>query len=124
MLDPDIVVACVYGYAQQDARTLTGGVEIFVKMKTRSISASHLIITDNAYGQPDITIPLPSYGDIDFVTQAINLEKSLGWYDFTVRIPGNEKYYRRYTGHVETGEAGYTDPYMGCWDSSVKPALV
>ncbi|WP_118952544.1 phosphocholine-specific phospholipase C [Taibaiella helva] len=123
--DPDIDIFCLYQYALQDARALTGNVEILVNINDK-IPNVQLIIIDNAYGQPDITVPLPANGGrgIQAITQLINLEKSLNWYDFTVRIPGNEKYYRRYTGHVETGLPGYTDPYMGRWDGSTKPPLM
>lgn len=122
--DPDIVVTCAYEYALQDARTLTGNVEIVVKIQDQSINNTHLIITDNAYGQPDVTIPLRFNRYDDRITQVINLEHSLNWYDFTVSIPGNKKYYRRYAGHVETGLPGYTDPHMGRWDGAAKPSLI
>lgn len=121
--DPDITVVCAYEYALQDARTLTGNVELVIKIHDKSINNTPLIITDNAYGQPDIAVPLQMNGNSNRITQVINLEKSLNWYDFTVSIPGNKKYYRRYTGHVETGLPGYTDPYMGRWDGSTKPSL-
>ncbi|QJB37368.1 phospholipase C, phosphocholine-specific [Chitinophaga oryzae] len=121
--DPGIGIACTYEFALQDARTLTGNVEIVVKIQDKSISCTHLVITDNAYGQPDIMVPLRISRYDDTITQVINLEHSLNWYDFTVSIPGNKKYYRRYTGHVETGLPGYTDPYMGRWDGATKPPL-
>jgi len=122
--DPDIDISCLYEYALQDARTLTGNVEIRVDINNKIPGT--VIIRDNAYGQPDIVVPLPAADSTGMksVTTVIRLDNSLNWYDFTVSISGNEKYYRRYTGHVETGQAGYTDPYMGFWDGSTRPPLV
>ncbi|MET3878091.1 phosphocholine-specific phospholipase C [Chitinophaga sp. OAE865] len=121
--DPDIAISCLYEYALQDARTLTGNVEIRVDINDNT--SGTVIITDNAYGQPDIVMPLPANGatGMKSVTTAVRLDNSLSWYDFTVRVSGHEKYYRRYTGHVERGLPGYTDPYMGFWDGSTKPPL-
>jgi phospholipase C len=46
-------------------------------------------------------------------TIIINLLKSGGWYDFTLRIPGNKSFEKRYAGHVETGSDSKSDPAMG-----------
>ncbi|MEO5997775.1 MAG: hypothetical protein ABIN89_13620 [Chitinophagaceae bacterium] len=43
----------------------------------------------------------------------MNLGKSFGWYDFTIRIPGSANFERLYPGRVETGKDNYTDPLMG-----------
>jgi phospholipase C len=41
------------------------------------------------------------------------LSKSFGWYDFSLKIKGNELFEKRYAGHVETGKPAKTDPFMG-----------
>jgi phospholipase C len=41
------------------------------------------------------------------------LERSRGWYDLLVTVPGDAHFRRRYAGHVETGAASITDPKMG-----------
>jgi len=43
----------------------------------------------------------------------LNLQKSGGWYDFSVKVNGSVLYEKRYAGHVETGKESITDPYMG-----------
>jgi len=43
----------------------------------------------------------------------LDLKQSYAWYDFSVRIIGFENYERRYSGRVETGVNGFTDPIMG-----------
>jgi len=41
------------------------------------------------------------------------LEKSFGWYDFTVQVDSDASFQRRLAGHVETGRDSMTDPAMG-----------
>jgi phospholipase C len=43
---------------------------------------------------------------------ALNLKRSLRWYDFSVTIAGADMFLRRYAGRVETGQAGFSDPGM------------
>lgn len=43
----------------------------------------------------------------------MSLQKSKGWYDFTIRINGNDEFLRHYAGHIETGEISISDPLMG-----------
>ena len=42
----------------------------------------------------------------------LDLQKSHGWYDFTVKAEGIESA-ARFAGHVETGRSSFTDPLMG-----------
>jgi len=44
---------------------------------------------------------------------SLNLQKSKGWYDFSVTIDGYDDYFKHYAGHVETGNESITDPFMG-----------
>ncbi|MEO5685030.1 MAG: phospholipase domain-containing protein [Chitinophagaceae bacterium] len=67
-----------------------------------------LEIIDNAYcGAPRTVLAQGSHSIV------LNLLKSFGWYDFTVRIKGNPSFQKRYAGHVETGKESFTDPLMG-----------
>ncbi|MDF3078302.1 MAG: phospholipase phosphocholine-specific [Sphingobacteriaceae bacterium] len=43
----------------------------------------------------------------------LNLEKSFGWYDFSVRVNGFDSFDARYAGHIENGKPSFTDPAMG-----------
>jgi len=42
-----------------------------------------------------------------------NVGKSFGWYDFTVKVAGNNSFEKRYTGRMETGKPSFSDPAMG-----------
>jgi len=42
----------------------------------------------------------------------LDLSKSFGWYDVGFGVPGAASFEKRYTGHVESGKASFTDPAM------------
>jgi len=67
-------------------------------------------IRDNAYKTTDIQKKIKPKDSINIV---LPLEKSFGWYDFSVRIAGFDTFGQRFAGHVETGEDTFTDPFMG-----------
>lgn len=60
-------------------------------------------ITDNAYGQPKLS----KGGSAPAIV--VDLSRSMGWYDFTVRVPGLNCELRA-AGRVETGTDSITDP--------------
>src|SRR5699024_2467313 len=66
-------------------------------------------IIDNVYQQNTIKKKIST--EEENIT--IDLKKSRGWYDFTVKIKDNNRFMKRYAGHVESGEESITDPYMG-----------
>jgi len=43
----------------------------------------------------------------------LDLAKSFGWYDFSVKVRGFDHFEKRYAGRVETGRSSYSDPFMG-----------
>lgn len=43
----------------------------------------------------------------------IDKREQHGWYAVFLSIEGQQTYFRRYAGRVETGEHRKTDPYMG-----------
>jgi phospholipase C len=43
----------------------------------------------------------------------LDLTKSHGWYDCSVKIKGSRLFEQRFAGRVETGKTGFTDPLMG-----------
>ncbi len=67
-------------------------------------------IIDRSYKVNNHKLVVPASGKSSLV---LNLEKSFGWYDFSVKVAGNELFEKRYAGRVETGKASYTDPFMG-----------
>ena len=71
-------------------------------------------IVDNAYKKPTFKKSISGDGSgKNEIHIILDLRKSFGWYDFTVKVGGNELFERRYAGHVETGERRFTDPFMG-----------
>jgi phospholipase C len=44
---------------------------------------------------------------------AIDLSKTYGWYDISIKVKGNNTFEKRYAGKVETGIETFTDPLMG-----------
>ena len=67
-------------------------------------------ITDNAY-QGGTAQQVVDPNTTASVT--LDVSKFYGWYDFTVTVSGNTTFSRRYAGHVENGQASFTDPLMG-----------
>jgi phospholipase C len=68
-----------------------------------------VVLTDNSYGAAIVT---NSIGAGQKRTIVLNLDKSHGWYDFTVRVEGIACAVH-FAGHVETTYASFTDPLMG-----------
>jgi phospholipase C len=72
------------------------------------------LITDNAYKTGSIKKTLNSSTDQSGnINIPIDLSKQFEWYDFTVTVEGSKIFGRRYAGRVETGESGFSDPFMG-----------
>jgi len=109
--DPLAVVLCTYHRDPQ--KGISGNIELHLSNQD-SHSRYTAEITDNAYKSPDRKIILAPMGQSgsDSV-MVIDLSKSFGWYDFSVKIKGYSTFEKRYAGRVETGKAGYSDPAMG-----------
>ena len=110
--DPLFDIHCVYEKAKNNPGKFSGNIMLQVTNGTgHSVS---LEITDRAYqsGKRNMTIPPNKRGDVSG-TLVLDLHKTYGWYDFSVKIKGNDHFQRRYAGHVETGDPAKTDPGMG-----------
>jgi len=101
--DPLLDITCEY-----QAGT-TGNIEL----KFESLNGNkpyHIEIADNAYKtnnhQKEVKAGQPAL-------LALDLSKSFGWYDFTIRVAGNSQFEQRFAGRVETGRPGFSDPFMG-----------
>jgi len=105
-------VQFVVEYVQKKKNKLSGDVELQV---TNFDTTPHSIeIVDNAYKKPRFKKGISSAGSgKNEIHIVLDLRKSHGWYDFTVKVAGNATFERRYAGHVETGERSTTDPQMG-----------
>jgi phospholipase C len=103
--DPQLEVACEYEAA---ANKLTGNIAL--KLSNSGGKPYTIEITDHAYKTNNhkkiITAKAHS-------TLVLNLTKSHGWYDFSVKVNGNQSFEKRYAGRVETGQHSFSDPLMG-----------
>ena len=110
--DPQVEIFCEYQTGMINKMKLTGNIQIIMRNPTNV--PYRVVITDNVYKSPPLKKVLhPADKNIDNVIVPIDLSKNLGWYDFTIKIIGNDLFEKRYAGRVETGEQGYSDPYMG-----------
>ena len=68
----------------------------------------HMEIIDNAYKAKKKELVVSGTTSLP-----VDLSKSYGWYDLSVKIKGNNTFEQRFAGHVETGKPSKTDPFMG-----------
>src|SRR5450432_926328 len=108
--DPLLLIGCEYETAS--GNRLSGNIELI--LNNQSKIPIRIEITDNAYKNTPVKKVLhPAINNSGNMSVPINLGKQFGWYDFTVRIAGNELFEKRFAGRVDTGEQVYSDPYMG-----------
>jgi phospholipase C len=109
--DPSVDIICEYERPKSLTKKLTGNIEL--KLANQDPSRSYqLEITDNAYKNKPVHKVLASQKGTEN-TIILDLKKSHGWYDFTIRVDGADAFERRYAGHVDTGQDSYSDPFMG-----------
>ncbi len=108
--DPIADIFCGYEKALIESKKLTGNIEL--KISNQNNSQPLMVeIKDNAYKNPSIKkIINAKNGESKII---IDLGKSHGWYDFSVKVKGNDLFEKRFAGHVETGNFSITDPLMG-----------
>ncbi|MBS1576748.1 MAG: phospholipase C, phosphocholine-specific [Bacteroidetes bacterium] len=103
--DPSVEMNCDYE-KKKDGSGLTGNVVL--KLKNNSGKPLTVEITDNVYKAAKQTKIINKSSNV-----VLNLQKSYGWYDFTVRVKGSADFHKRFAGHVETGKESKSDPGMG-----------
>lgn len=106
--DPLVETALEYKKSRLTKNQNTGN--LILNISNKSQKQLEVLITDNAYKNPSIGRKLQASGNEAF---ELDLNKSHGWYDFTLTIPGNSSFLKRYAGRTETGKESTTDPYMG-----------
>lgn len=107
---PEVEIACEYQHDLTDSNTPTGNIEL----KLHSLNSgkkSDIEIIDNSYGINNQGLFIPNSAKSK--TIILDLSKSFGWYDFSIKVKGDTAFEKRYAGRVETGRPGYSDPYMG-----------
>ncbi len=92
---------------EQKAQGLTGN--LLVRLRSTAGKAVNVEIKDNAYQGKPVTRTVEPRQEISVV---LPLERSHGWYDFTVKASGSDAE-TRVAGRVETGKTSFSDPLMG-----------
>lgn len=109
--DPLINLNCEYEYNSVPIKKLTGNVVL--KIVNLSPDRQYTVeIVDNVYKNAPVTSVL-NKGRKGQTAIVLSLGKAFNWYDFSVKVIGFDHFERRYAGRVETGEPGYSDPFMG-----------
>ena len=84
---------------------------LMLSLKNKHEKHAHTaLITHHAYGFANQTKTIQPGLASEI---ALDLSRSYGWYDFSVRLEGFNRFERRYAGHVETGVPSFSDPHMG-----------
>jgi phospholipase C len=110
--DPQLSIICEYERPEKLVKKLSGNIDL--KISNDSGKPYEIEIRDNVYKNKVINKKVSAnQSNGDAYANILNLSKSLGWYDFSVFVKGFDKFERRYAGHVETGKASFTDPFMG-----------
>ncbi|MEU4213363.1 phosphocholine-specific phospholipase C [Streptomyces sp. NPDC026206] len=87
------------------ARHADGG-NIQLTMTNTGDADCHLTVT-NAYGARSETFAVRAGGR---VVHTVDLRRSKRWYDLSVVSDTHPEFLRRFSGHVENGESGVSDP--------------
>jgi phospholipase C len=95
------------GY-EKNAGQVTGNIQL--ALNNNESRVLEIEITDKSYKTPARSVKLDKQST---KTLVLDLSKSFGWYDFSIKIKGNTVFEKRYAGRVETGKASKSDPLMG-----------
>jgi phospholipase C len=101
---PGVKVSAVY---DRKGASLTGNV--LLHLVNADAKAVTVTVADNSYGAATVVKTLAA-GETGPVL--LDLQRSHGWYDFTVRSEGSGNA-AHFGGRVETGRSSFTDPFMG-----------
>lgn len=107
--DPELSISCGYEKGGLLNGKLTG--HVLLSLENRGHDVLQVSVNGGVYDQrllKSITLKPQQTENV-----VLNLQKSSGWYDFTVTITGYETFMRQYAGHVETGRTSISDPFMG-----------
>jgi phospholipase C len=105
---PQLNIQLAYETSGKLKKKATGNLAF--RITNTGSTARDFTISDNAYGGKFIQRKVAAGESLDLI---LPLQKSHGWYDFSVTAAGFDTFSQRYAGKVETGEEGITDPFMG-----------
>lgn len=104
----NVETALTYQNNQLVKNTFTGnGVLI---LKNNEVQNLRFVIEDLSYKTGKKIVEVTKGKS---VSVALDFSKSHAWYDFAVKIEGNNTFEQRYAGHIEIGKESFTDPAMG-----------
>ena len=95
--------------AEYDRRNDKPTGNILLRLRNSSARPATVAIADNAYKANPIARSLDPHQEISVI---VPLDRSYGWYDFTVTTGGADAE-SRFAGRAETGKAGISDPAIG-----------
>jgi phospholipase C len=107
--DPAVAVRLEYERGRLNKNTLTGNVVI--GLDNLGGEGHTVQVIDNSYKTGAIVHQLKP-GDKG-IALVMDLRKSYGWYDVSVKVSGHNGFEKHYAGRVETGRDSFTDPLMG-----------
>lgn len=84
--------------------------KLYLKVRNDAAKATKLRVTANAY------LPNKTWGIETNATEQeliLDMTEFGGWYDFTVSMPTDSRYSRRFAGRIENNKDSISDPYMG-----------
>lgn len=106
--DPQVEITCNYQRSITNSKKLTGNVEL--KLVNHGTQPATFTIADMGYKKGVLKKTVAARTT---ATLVIDLAKSQGWYDFSVKASGSNLFSQRYAGRVETGKESISDPVMG-----------
>ncbi len=108
--DPPLSIQFNYEKIKTSPQQLTGNIMVTIK-RVNSDKDFVVNIADKSYKKPQRSIVLNNANPV--ATVICDVSDSFHWYDIAVKVNGYDGFEKRYAGHVETGQPGKTDPYMG-----------
>lgn len=103
--DPGLEIEVEY---QTTGNKPTGN--LVVSAKNLTTHDQTIEITDHSYKTNNHRQVLAPSANVVIV---LDLAQHHHWYDFSIKVAGHNDFEKRYSGRVETGKPGYSDPYMG-----------
>jgi len=107
--DPDLLIRCEYERSPLNNGKLSGKLLIIVQ-NTNKQHSLQLQISDHSYKAKPVAKLVPAGSTLKL---PLDQSKSFGWYDYAVTVRGFDHFEKRYAGRIETGQDGFTDPFMG-----------
>ncbi len=107
--DPALRLKCEYQRSRLLKTLPTGNIVLEITNEDKD-HAVDILIADESYKNKPVKRQVAEGASASVI---LDLKKSSGWYDFTIRVNGKNNFSRRYAGHVETGKESISDPLMG-----------